>query len=248
MTSAPHFRYSTGEIATAEAAKSFSWEAPVPVNRFWDSFSYCIARNFLGNFSDSELEQLALDPAGIDPDSTADQQTKLQLILQLLKRKLENEEAAVSQHQSFYEVDYKRWYALWQGIYSLENELDLPQAEETVRMLVEKRPDKSNIVPLHMLAEHLVKVGKYKEAEETELPVCEWMDSRPHLGKTSPQALNARRIIARALWGQGPSRRPEAEELVAMIRSLVDGMGESKFGVYREEERKLNEDMVAQLN
>ncbi|CAI7664814.1 unnamed protein product [Penicillium viridicatum] len=238
MTSAPHFRYSTGEIATAEAAKSFSWEAPVPVNHFWDSFSYCIARNFLGNFSDSELEQLALDPAGIDPDSTADQQTKLQLILQLLKRKLEKEEAAVSQHQSLYEVDYKRWYALWQGIYSLENELDLPQAEGTVRMLVEKRPDKSNIVPLHMLAEHLVKVGKYKEAEETELPVWE----------TSPQALNARRIIARALWGQGPSRRPEAEELVAMIYSLVDGMGESTFGVYQEEERKLNEDMVAQLN
>ncbi|KAJ5534390.1 hypothetical protein N7527_000644 [Penicillium freii] len=115
-------------------------------------------------------------------------------------------------------------------------------------MLVEKRPDKSNIVPLHMLAEHLVKVGKHKEAEETELPVCEWMDSRPHLGKTSPQALNARRIIARALWGQGPSRRPEAEELVAMIYSLVDGMGESKFGVYQEEERKLNEDIVAQLN
>lgn len=99
-----------------------------------------------------------------------------------------------------------------------------------------------------MLAEHLVKVGKYKEAEETELPVCVWMDSRPHLGKTSPQALNARRIIARALWGQGPSRRPEAEELVAMIHSLVDGMGESKFGVYQEEERKLNADMVAQLN
>lgn len=33
-------------------------------------------------------------------------------------------------------------------------------------MLVEKRPDESSITP-----------GKYKEAEETELPVCEWVDS-----------------------------------------------------------------------
>ncbi|KAJ5863722.1 uncharacterized protein N7529_005638 [Penicillium soppii] len=115
-------------------------------------------------------------------------------------------------------------------------------------MLVEKRPDKSDIVPLHMLADHLVKVGKYKEAEEIERPVCEWMDTRPHLGRTSPQALNARRIIARALWGQGPSRQPEAEELVAMIHSLVDSMGESKFGIYHEEERRLNRDMVAHFN
>ncbi|KAJ5615951.1 hypothetical protein N7537_001065 [Penicillium hordei] len=99
-----------------------------------------------------------------------------------------------------------------------------------------------------MLAEHLVKTVKYKEAEETELPVCEWMDARPHLGKASPQALNVRRIITRALWGQGPSRRPKAEELVAIIHSLVDSMGESKFGVCQEEERRLNEDMVAQLN
>lgn len=32
-----------------------------------------------------------------------------------------------------------------------------------------------------------------------------------------------------------------------MIHSLVDGMDESKFGVYQEE-RKLNEELAAQLN
>ncbi|KAJ6128299.1 hypothetical protein N7471_009516 [Penicillium samsonianum] len=247
MASVSSFRYSTGEIATAEAAKSFSWEAPVPVNSFWDSFSYPTARNFLGNFSDPELEQLAIDSVGIDPNNTADQQTKLQLLLQLLRNKLAKEEAATSPPQSLHEVDYKRWNGLWQGIYTLENELGLPQAEETVRMLVEKRPDESNVVPPHMLAEHLVKVGKYKEAEEIARPVCEWMDARPHLGKASPQALSARRIIARALWGQGPSRRSEAEALVAEIGELVAGMGGSRFDIYQEEEARLKKELVADL-
>ncbi|KAJ5950215.1 uncharacterized protein N7479_008628 [Penicillium vulpinum] len=248
MAAVSSFRYSTGEITTAEKAKSFSWEAPIPVNRFWDSFSYPTARNFLANFSDHELEQLAVDPMGINPDDTTDQQKKLQLLLQLLRNKLAKEEAAISPPQSFYEVDYKRWNGIWQGIYTLENELDLPQAEETVRMLVEKRLDDSNVIPIHLLAEHLVKIWKYKEAEETARSVYEWMVSRPHLGKHSPQALNARRIIAKALWGQGPSRRSEAEALVAEIHELVYGMGGSKFAIYQEEEARLNEEMVAGLN
>ncbi|KAJ5360192.1 hypothetical protein N7517_009383 [Penicillium concentricum] len=53
-------------------------------------------------------------------------------------------------------------------------------------MLVEKRPDTSNLVPAHILAEHL-------EAEEIERSVCELMDAHPGFGKLSPQALDARR-------------------------------------------------------
>ena len=61
------------------------------------------------------------------------------------------------------------------------------------------------------------------------------------------QAINARRIIAKALWLQGPSRRVEAEALVAEIHKIVDEMGGTKFGVYQEEERSLNKDMMAEL-
>lgn len=246
MAAVSSFRYSTGQITTAETAKSFSWEAPVPVNPFWDSFSYSTARNFLGNFSDHEPKQLSVDPVGINPDDTADQQKKLQLLLQLLRNKLAKEETATSQ-QSLYEVDYAQWSQLWQGIYILEDELDLPQAEDTIRMLVEKRPDTSNVIPPHMLADHLVKVRKYSEAEEVVRPVCGWMDVNPKLGKASPQALSARRTIARALWGQGPSRRSEAEALVAEIRELIDGMAGSKFGIYQEEEASLHKELVADL-
>ncbi|RAK99975.1 uncharacterized protein BO80DRAFT_426051 [Aspergillus ibericus CBS 121593] len=235
-------RYSTGEVATSESAKAFPWEVPVPVNPFWDSIEYCTARGFIVNFTDSERESLPLDTS-----STAEQDTKLRLLLQLLKDKLAQEESSTTPPQSLYEKDYQRWYRLWSGIYTIQNDLDLPEAEQTVRMLVEKRPDPENIVPVHMLAGYLLKVGKYEEAEKTARPVCAWMDAVPRLGKGSPQALNARRFIAKAVWFQGVERREEAEGLVKELQGLVDGMGGGKFEVYQEEERRLNGELLADL-
>ncbi|KAL2126157.1 hypothetical protein VTI74DRAFT_1585 [Chaetomium olivicolor] len=109
----------------------------------------------------------------------------------------------------------------------MEDELHLHEAEQTVH--------------------HLVRSGKYKEAEETERTVCAWMDTQLSLGKDSPQAINARRIIARALWGQGTPRRADAEALLAEIKEIVDGMGSGRFSVYQEEERRLNRQMLAEL-
>ncbi|KAI7973857.1 hypothetical protein EIK77_001056 [Talaromyces pinophilus] len=236
-------RYSNDAVANSEAAKEFPWEAPIPANRFWDSFKYCIVRSVLINFPDQEeLRQLP-----IDPDSTNDEPTKLRLLLQILREKLAREEAAISPPGSLNTQNYTHWNQLVQGIYVVENELDLPEAEQTVRTLVERRPDESNVVPPHMLSEYLVKHGKYEEAERTARPVVAWMDAQPHIGKASPQALNSRRIIVRALWFQGPSRRTEANALIAEIRELVEGMGGTKFEVYQEEERQFNEELIADL-
>ncbi len=111
-------------------------------------------------------------------------------------------------------------------------------------MLVARQPEHStDIRPRHILAEHLLKIGKYEEAEEMERPACAWMDAQSRLGKESPQAINARRFIARALWGQGKPRRAEAEALLAEIDEIVDGMGGGRFAVYQEEERRLNRQM-----
>ncbi|RAK71473.1 uncharacterized protein BO72DRAFT_503328 [Aspergillus fijiensis CBS 313.89] len=166
----PAFRHSMGEVATSEEARQVSWEAPVPVNRFWDSFRYCVARIFLGDFTDPELRQLP-----IVPDSSQDQTTKVRLLLTLLQAKLATAQAASSPSQPLYETDYKRWYGLWQAVCVMQDELHLPEAEDTVRLLVNPRPDNSNVVSPHMQAEHLVKIGKYEEAEKVEGPVLAWM-------------------------------------------------------------------------
>ncbi|RAO65181.1 uncharacterized protein BHQ10_001193 [Talaromyces amestolkiae] len=236
-------RYSNDAVAKSDAAKGFPWEAPIPANRFWNSFKYCIVRSILINFPDEEeLKQLP-----VDPNSTADEPTKLHFLLHLLRDKLAREERATSPPGSLNTQNYTQWNQLMQGIYVIENELDLPEAEQTVRTLVERRPETSNVVPPHMLSEYLVKHGKYEEAEKTARPVLAWMDARPHLGKSSPQALNSRRIIARALWFQGPSRRTEAISLLTEIHELVEGMGGDKFEVYQEEERQFNEELIAEL-
>lgn len=198
---------------------------------------------FFINFSDEKrLKQLP-----IDPNSTDDEPTKLHLLLHLLRKKLAREEGATSPPGSLNTQDYAKWNQLLQGIYVVEIELDLPESELTVRTLVERRPDESNVVPPHMLSEYLVKHAKYEEAEKSARPVMAWMDAQPHIGKASPQALNSRRIIAKALWFQGPSRRAEANALRAEIRDLVEGMGEGKFEVYQEEERQFNEELIAGL-
>ena len=241
-TKSPTSHLTAEMLVTLEMFKDSPWEEPVPVGPFWDSIDYSIARNFLGSFTQAELAQLP-----IDDDSTAGQQSKLILLLRLLQKKLNKEEAAISPQSSLYTSNYQQWYRLWQGIYILQDELNLPEAEQTARMLVDKIPYKSNPVPSHMLAEHLVKVGKYEEAERTERPIRAWMDARPHLGPSSPQALNARRLIAQALWGQGPSRRSEAEALIAEIHWIVEEMGEGQFAVYQAEERRLNQVMMATL-
>jgi hypothetical protein len=235
-------RFSNGKVTAAGAAKDFVWEMPVPVNQFWDSFSYCDARNFLSSFSEQELEQLP-----IDPNSSQGHRTKVEYLLQLLRDKLAKQEAATVPPQSLYEKDYKEWNDLWRGIYAFENQLDLPQAEDTIRMIVRKRQDQSNLSVCHILAGHLIKVGKYAEAEQIERPVCAWMDEHPSLGKDSPQSINARRIIAKALWFQGGTRRSEAEAMVAKIQALVDGMGDGKFGVYQGTERELNQAMMSEM-
>lgn len=57
------------------------------------------------------------------------------------------------------------------------------------------------------------------------------------MGKDSPQALGAGRIIVEATWRQGGQRRGDAERLLEEMRGLVEGMGGGDFGVYQEDER-----------
>ncbi|KAK3315941.1 hypothetical protein B0H66DRAFT_560003 [Apodospora peruviana] len=237
-------RYSTANVSKSDSAQSFSWESPVPVNEFWDSISYCPARNFLDNFTEQELASLP-----IDPDSTSPNEEKFSLLLHLFQEKFAKfakEETTPPRTPD----DHNRWSRLLQAIYTMQSELgQIDEAGKTIHLIVDNRSDRSNLAPMHMLADHLFREGKYAEAEATERPVCAWMDAHEKLGRDSPQAINARRIIARALWNQGATRRAEVEALVEEIKGIVEGMAPpgGRFAVYQEEERELNAAMMAEL-
>jgi hypothetical protein len=220
-------------------AKNFSWEYPVPKNAFWNDLKFVVGRNFLQSFSLEEFEKLP-----IDPESTQDRNTKLELLLELLRQKLASEDALVAP-ETFYDVDYPAWDTLWLAIFTMQDELGHPNAEQTIRMMFDRRKNKDNLSHLHTLSVLLFDKGEYAEAEEVERPVLVWLDRR--LGKDSPQALGSRRIIARSIWKQGLERRSEADRFFLEVKEIIDGMSGGKYAVYQDEQRETTVKMIDDL-
>jgi hypothetical protein len=111
-SSAPSVRYSTNNVGEA---KEFSWEYPVPVNKFWGDLEFIDGRNFLQCFTSGEIEQLPLD-------DSRDITGKLELLLQLLQDKLSAEDTLASP-QTLYDVDFEAWDKLLLGIHTMQKRL-----------------------------------------------------------------------------------------------------------------------------
>ncbi|RYP76357.1 hypothetical protein DL771_001796 [Monosporascus sp. 5C6A] len=238
MAESSGVRYSQGKKGMGDSRK-FPWEYPVPDNKFWHDVSFCAARNFLQNFSPEELGQLP-----IDPESTLEKRTKIELLARILRELLQKREADAAP-KTYYDADFVGWDRLWLAVYTMQDELGDPDAERTLRMLCDRRKDKTNLSHQHTLAGLLLNRGKYAESEEMEREVKTWLDGR--LGVDSPQALSARRIIIQALWKQGLSRRSEADGAITELMRIIDGMAGGQFAVYQEQERKTTEEMVHAL-
>lgn len=220
------------------AAKSFSWEYPVPKNAFWGPLDFVVGRNFLKCFSSSELQAMELRLIGSLPNFE-----KYELLLKILNEKLEASNKAATP-RTMQEVDHKAWDDLMLGIVTMYARLNrLSDQESTVRLLIAKRQDPSNLSHFYNLAGVLLEQGKYAEAEERASKARDWLDGK--LGKDSPQALGARKIIAEAAWKQG--RVEEAMGLMGEMEGIVDGGGEGTFGIYMDEQREMLSKMKEEL-
>ncbi|KAK8131071.1 hypothetical protein PG984_007509 [Apiospora sp. TS-2023a] len=238
-------RYSQGQKDIG-AARHFSWEYPVPDNDFWRDLPYSLSRNFLQSFPPEKLQQLSAHFY----DDQLDKAAKLELLARLLHNELKEQDAAAaaddSSRQTFYDVNYTRWRAVWLAICSVQQELGKhAEAEGTLRMLHEKRRDPANLSHLHSLASLLLARGEYAEAERMELDVKTWLDSC--LGQDSPQALSARRMLAEAMWKQGAARRKDASDVLDEMRVIVGGMGAGQYAVYQDEEKEMMDELVRSL-
>jgi hypothetical protein len=231
-------RYSDGK-EDHDGRSKFSWEYPVPDNTFWKDLSFTLGSNFLSNYSEEEIQKLP-----INPDSTSKKDEKLNQLLQLLQERLaeKNLEAAP---RTLYDVDFPTWNKLYLPMFEIQSELGLPIAETTLREMCDRRKDKSNLSQIHTLAGLLVKKGEYAEAEKLETEVKPWMEGK--LGKDSPQALSAARILLEAVWRQEIERRGEAERMLEEVKRVVEGMGEGEYGMYQVEERGYYEELERNL-
>lgn len=164
MATSTGVRYSNGKENTDGRSK-FIWEYPVPTNAFWNDLPFTLGRNFLSNYSEEEIQSLP-----IDGDSTLPKEKKLELLHKLLKEGLTAKDNAAAP-QTFYDVDYPAWDRLYLGIVSIQQELSLPEAEKTLRMMCELRTDRSNLSHFHNLAGLLLAKGEFHEAETMEKEV-----------------------------------------------------------------------------
>lgn len=239
-SAATEVRYSTGVNNIGEA-KNFNWEYPVPVNSFWNDIDFNTARSFFLAFSNEEIEKL---PSQLDQEGSLGQKEKLELLLKILRSKLETEDQ-VNAPKTFYNVNYKAWVKVWLGIAGLQSALHDPEVEETLRMLINKREDKEDMSQVHGLAGVLFDKGKYTEVEELEPRAIEWLDKK--LGKSSPQAISARQLLAEAIWKQDTSRKEESIKLFSEIDGHIAEMSGSKYEVYQKEQRDILNQAQAEL-
>jgi len=239
-TASEGVNYSNAKVQTKPQAKNFNWEYPVADNAFWNDLKFTVGRNVLSSFLPEEIAQLP-----IDPNSTQSQSEKLELLLKLLQDKIAAEDAKAAP-QTFYDVNFEAWDTALLGVHTVQYELGrIAEAEQTLRMLIDRRQNKDNLSYFHSLSVMQFNQGRYAEAEATERPVLDWLVGR--LGATSPQALGSRRIIARSIWKQGPERRAEAESLFEEVKKLVEESGSGKYAIYKDEQMETTETMIADL-
>ncbi len=238
MATAKDVKYSDGKPSSDGRVK-FPWEYAVPDTPFWNDLPFTVARNFLSNYTDSEISSLP-----IDPESTLPKERKLRILEELLIDRLTAKDAAAAP-ETFYDEDYVMWDRLWLGRFNIQQELGRPEAEDTIRMLCERRRDKENLSHFHTLAGMLLARGRYEEAEKMEVGVKAWLESK--LGRDCPQALGAWRIIVQAIWKQGPGRRKDAERLMGEMGEVIEGMKRGAYEMYQGDERGHLENMKENL-
>ncbi|KAK1757300.1 hypothetical protein QBC47DRAFT_375636 [Echria macrotheca] len=232
-------RFSNANVNKSASAQQFSWEKAVPMNAFWDGIDWVSCIHFLGNFSDEERSELP-----IDPNSTASTDDKVKLLISLLDAKLAKEEAAAAP-KSLAETQPKAWRRLLHAKYVLQSRLGLvSDAGQSIRKLVEHFGDTDEVLQ-SSLADQLVVEGDYAQAEKIMGPVVATMDA--DMTKASPQAIGSRRILLSAIWKQGPSRRADAENVVAEIKESIQGMVGTKYEVYVKSEEEELDKVLAEL-
>jgi predicted Zn-dependent protease len=167
-------------------------------------------------------------------DGSLSDMEKHELLLKILNEKLEAGDKAAAP-KTLEEVDHKAWDDVMLAVVTMQGQLNrLSDQEATLRLMIDKKADPTNLSHFHNLAEALLRQGKYAEAEDMETKARDWLDGK--LGKDSPQSLGARKIIAEAVWKQG--RVEEARGLLGEMEQIIEEGGEGTYGIYMEEQRE----------
>jgi hypothetical protein len=218
----------------------FEWDFDVPDTPFWKDIDFRVTRNFLTCYQPNELENVIFDATLSTPQ-------KLEFLLSKLQSRLSARQAAVSP-EKLHIAEPVTWQRLLLGIETLQKFLGLFEEEaETIRTMLSTMEGDARIPWLNMLADLDIRGGNFAEAEALAREVLPWMQNHVKLGVDSPQAFGTTRTLIQSLWRQGGGKKEDAQSLFKATSELIDGMNESKFAKYQDEERQMLTELKAEL-
>ncbi|KAI3399352.1 hypothetical protein diail_7079, partial [Diaporthe ilicicola] len=218
----------------------FEWDFDVPDTPFWKGIDFRVARNFLTCYEPNELETIQFD-------ATLTETQRLEFLLSQLQSKLTTRQAAVAP-EKLHVADPVIWQRLLLGIETLQKFLGLFEDEaETIRTMLSTMEGDARVPWQNMLADLDMRNGNFAEAEVLAREVLPWMQNHVKLGVDSPQAFGTTRMLITSLWRQGGGKKDEAKGLIKETSALIEGMTESKFAKYQDEERQMLVDLEAEL-
>lgn len=138
------------------------------------------------------------------------------------------------------------WINLLLGIATVQKFLGMPgEEEETISTLIATTEGRIQVSWLNMMASLSLRNGNFASAEDAARQVLPVMQTHEKCGVDSPQAFGTTRTIIAAMWKQGKAE--EVKQLIGETFALIDGMGNSKFAKYQDEEREMLQDLVGKL-
>ncbi|CAN8100026.1 unnamed protein product [Discula destructiva] len=220
----------------------FEWDYDVPDTPFWKDIDFRVARNFLTCYSAPELASINFDASAALPESG-----RLEFLLSELQSRLDTRSAAAAPER-LHVADPISWQRLLLGIETLQKFLGLFEDEAgTIRMMLSKTEGDARVPWLNMLAGLDLRNGNFAEAEGLAREVLPWMQKHVKLGVDSPQAFGTTRVLIESLWKQEGSKQEEARSLIEETSVLIEGMADSKFVKYQDEEREMLRDLKTRL-
>ncbi|KUI73819.1 hypothetical protein VM1G_09648 [Cytospora mali] len=220
----------------------FEWDFDIPDTPFWKDMELTVARNFITCYRPQELQGVSFEE-----HSTLPVADRLQFLLAELQSLLSAREAAVAP-QALHIARPDEWRRLLLGIKTMQKLLGLSNDEaQTIRAILATTEGDARVPWLNMLSDMDLRNGDFAEAEVLAREILPWMQHHEKLGVDSPQAFGTTRILIKALWKQGGDKEAEARRLVAETTTLIERMGQDRFGKYQDEERQMLRDLVAEL-
>ncbi|CAN8100539.1 unnamed protein product [Discula destructiva] len=233
---------SAANLKSSQQGPKFAWDHDVPDTPFWRDVDFRISATFLSCFESHELEAIPFDA-----NANLDEPDKLRFLLGFVQSKYTACEAA-AEPEKLHVADPAAWGLLMKSLVALYGHLGLQDEEaRTIHTMLSVLTGDNRIQWLNILSDLELRLGHFVQAETLIRGVLPWMQTQANLGVDSPQAMGATRRLIESLWMQGESKREEARHYIAELSGLIEGLRDSKFAKYQDEERGMLEELLSRL-